>query len=209
MGTFSLTDDLVRQTPDGKTLTFSSFTDTDGVLKTPGSGMWLGVNDEKGNDWGVFVPREHWSPKWELDWFDAFCHHPEWRTRFVESANAVWGDSEKLPALPVVIAERRRNEQVKKLLGLGPRARFKDFADLKSGNDSFSKLKGEALFGQLGDAERSGVFASELDDEHKAKAARWVLRGLPLDWAVRKVKTDMEISANAEARRASWPKMGR
>ena len=206
MGTFPTNEGVTRKTPDGKTLTLTSFTDTDGVIKTPGSGMWVSVEDEAGSSWGVFVLREHWTPKWEERWFEAFCHHPEWREQFVRDADAVWDEPRKMPSLPVAAAEKRRTEQVRKILSMGPRARFRDFAELKSGNDSFSKLKGEALFGQLEPADRQGVAGGGLDEEHQAKAARWILRGLPLDWAMRKVKTDMEITANAEARRGSRPK---
>jgi hypothetical protein len=39
-----------------------------------------------------------------------------------------------------------------------------------------------------------GVFEK---DAQKAACLRWVLRGLPLDKAIRKVETDAEIAANA------------
>lgn len=40
-----------------------------------------------------------------------------------------------------------------------------------------------------------------LDSVSEASALRWVLRGLPLEMAVRKVKTDREIADNVQAKR--------
>ena len=38
------------------------------------------------------------------------------------------------------------------------------------------------------------------DPDNQAKALRWVLRGLLPDRAIRKVKTDLEVSENAKVR---------
>ncbi|EGQ61262.1 hypothetical protein GGI1_05485 [Acidithiobacillus sp. GGI-221] len=78
----------------------------------------------------------------------------------------------------------------------GHKAGFQDFARLRSGRDAFSRLTLEDLRAQCGvSALVDGALA---DDADKAKAYRWIARGLP-DWmAVRKIKTDLEITANAK-----------
>jgi hypothetical protein len=75
--------------------------------------------------------------------------------------------------------------------------RFKDFAKLKCGRDQFSAMRVASLQAAVSFADREqieGVFAEPCD---QAKAYRWILRGLPIEKAIRKVKTDQEITANA------------
>ena len=101
-----------------------------------------------------------------------------------------------IPALPQKVAESKQAKALRALIKLGKKARFRDYAALKSGTDKWSKMRLPQLKRVLGDT-FAEVANSELDDEHQAKYARWLLRGLPSDMALRKVKTDMEIAANA------------
>jgi hypothetical protein len=78
---------------------------------------------------------------------------------------------------------------------------FKDFANLKSGRDSLSGMKLPQLQDALsGDDWRSVVAAFMQDDSAKASCCRWILRGLDCDKAIRKVRTDLEISEKATAK---------
>jgi hypothetical protein len=78
---------------------------------------------------------------------------------------------------------------------------FKDFAKLKSGRDSFSGMKLPQLQDALSVADwRSIVAAFQDDDSAKASCCRWILRGLDCDKAIRKVRTDLEISEKATAK---------
>lgn len=85
------------------------------------------------------------------------------------------------------------------------RLRFKDFASLKCGRDEFSKLRLPKLTAMV-DQQVVEVASGAFDDgKDVAACLRWVLRGLPVDKAIRKVKTDLEISENARAaRRGEW-----
>ena len=75
---------------------------------------------------------------------------------------------------------------------------FKDFAKLKSGRDSFSGMKLPQLQDSLSvDDWRSVVAAFMQDDSAQASCCRWILRGLDCDKAIRKVRTDLEISEKA------------
>lgn len=75
--------------------------------------------------------------------------------------------------------------------------RFRDFQRLKSGRDCYSRMKYDSLVGTISELDRQQIAEQLPENENQAKVMRWMLRGLPLDKAVRKVKTDLEISANA------------
>jgi len=78
--------------------------------------------------------------------------------------------------------------------------RFRDFLRLKSGRDTFSRLKLDTLREMVSITavrEAEGAFA---DTKQQAVCLRWVLRGLAPDKAVRKVQTDLEVSEHARAR---------
>lgn len=76
--------------------------------------------------------------------------------------------------------------------------RFRDFMSLKSGYDKFSRLKHNALI-SLVDNEVVEKVTEECQGDIATidKTIRWILRGLPLDKAIRKVKTDLEVAENA------------
>ena len=75
--------------------------------------------------------------------------------------------------------------------------KFKDFAALKTyGMDGFSRMKEDKLKECIGPEAFSTIDAA-LDNDLKLSAYRCVARGLKPDYAIRKVKTDAEIAANA------------
>ncbi len=79
--------------------------------------------------------------------------------------------------------------------------RFRDFHNLTSGQDAFSRLKLPDLLSNFVPAAVNAIIdAFPGDPDNQAKALRWVLRGLLPDRAIRKVKTDLEVSENAKVR---------
>lgn len=80
-----------------------------------------------------------------------------------------------------------------------PDPRFRDFVALKvGGKDQYSYLGYAALRSQISPTDRRKVEAALEIHADRAKVYRWMLRGLPADYAIRKVKTDLEVSANAQ-----------
>ena len=80
--------------------------------------------------------------------------------------------------------------------------KFKDFANLKTyGMDGFSRMKEDKLKELIGEEAVKKVI-SELADDVKMQnsAYKWIARGLRPNLAIRKVKIDAEISANAHSR---------
>lgn len=75
------------------------------------------------------------------------------------------------------------------------RLKFRDFARLKSGRNDMSNLRLPQLRRLVPD--HAAVDAVFEKDAQRASCLRWVLRGLPLDKAIRKVETDAEIAASA------------
>ena len=69
--------------------------------------------------------------------------------------------------------------------------RFRDFAHLKSGHDAYSRMSLATLREGVSLADREILDA--LGDD-AIKGYRWLARGLDAERAVRKVKTDREIS---------------
>lgn len=76
--------------------------------------------------------------------------------------------------------------------------RFQDFMRLKvGGRDEFSGLGLDRLRQLVPDHLK--VADAIQDDAAIASCLRWMLRGLPLDKAIRKVRTDLEVAENAKA----------
>jgi ribonuclease HI len=75
---------------------------------------------------------------------------------------------------------------------------FKDFLQLKSGRDRFSKMKLADLKTAVSHSDCQSV-SSVFADDPKAEATclRWILRGLTAEKAIRKIKTDAEVASKA------------
>lgn len=79
------------------------------------------------------------------------------------------------------------------------RLRFRDFARLKvGGRDEYSGIRLPRLKELV--PQHAEVEQTVGDDSAVATCLRWMLRGLPLDKAIRKVRTDLEIAENAKGR---------
>lgn len=79
---------------------------------------------------------------------------------------------------------------------------FKDFIQLKCGRDEFSRLKLADLKTAVSHPDCLAVVA-EISDDSKAEASclRWVLRGLPAEKAIRKIRTDLEVTSKVRSKR--------
>ncbi|MEW6496105.1 MAG: ribonuclease HI family protein [Cyanobacteriota bacterium] len=106
---------------------------------------------------------------------------------------------EKALDLPTVPASGKMAGQIQRLIKLGKGAKYKDYSNLKSGSDSFSKQRMSKLIEQVSDEVRDAIASAmfEYEDSVVAKAYRWYLRGLPVDMAIHKVKVDLEAGAHA------------
>jgi hypothetical protein len=81
---------------------------------------------------------------------------------------------------------------------------FGDFAKLKSGRDSFSRMKLPELQDAVSVMDRRSIAEVFVQNEPaQASCLRWMLRGLDCQKAIRKVQTDLEITERATAR---WKK---
>ena len=78
---------------------------------------------------------------------------------------------------------------------------FKDFIRLKCGRDEFSQMKLTDLKSAVSHPDSLAV-AAEFPDDSKAEASclRWILRGLPAEKAIRKIRTDLEVTAKVRSR---------
>ena len=75
--------------------------------------------------------------------------------------------------------------------------RFRHFACLKvGGRDQFTPLRLARLRQLVPDSDIVDV-TLDYDESAVASCLRWMLRGLPIDKAIRKVRTDLEIAEQA------------
>jgi ribonuclease HI len=87
---------------------------------------------------------------------------------------------------------------VEKLIALGKQAKFKDYANLKSGRDEFTSKKINDLKKLIPEESIKEIDKNwDGNDTYLAKVYRWYLRGLPVEMALKKVRTDAEIEENA------------
>jgi hypothetical protein len=131
------------------------------------------------------------------DWLEGNLDETGVRYRITEKRPS------SLPKLPTLPLETRKEEQhtgIQRLINKGEKAKFKDYAALRAGRDEFSKMKINELY-SLVDSYTIQIMKKEnFDDKAYAMVLRWVLRGLPIRMAIRKVKTDAEIASNIPKR---------
>lgn len=79
----------------------------------------------------------------------------------------------------------------------GDKNKFKDYLNLKSGGrDQYSAMKLENLKYLVSSDIIDKVLETAFDEKYQAVTYRWVLRGLPVDMAIHKVKVDLEVTSN-------------
>jgi ribonuclease HI len=83
------------------------------------------------------------------------------------------------------------------------RLKFKDFLAVKSGRDQFSKLRKANIVQAIGAEEWAAITAAFDKEKYRLSAARWWLRGLPLEAAIRKVQVDREIGHKIAEKRSA------
>jgi hypothetical protein len=81
------------------------------------------------------------------------------------------------------------------------RLRFRDFLRLKCGRDELSRRRLPDLVSAVSAEVAETIRIAFVNEKHQAAALRWHLRGLPVEKAIRKIKTDIEVSENADSRR--------
>ena len=90
---------------------------------------------------------------------------------------------------------------VKRIVDKGKKAKFKDYALLRTRRDEFSRMKFDELYRRVDSYTIQAIKNKKFDDKQYATVLRWVLRGLPVHMAIRKVNTDLEIQKYHEKRR--------
>lgn len=153
-----------------------------------------------GREFGFSVPL-HGSGE---PWFRRLCDAIAGVPGFVDSLMVLdtAGPDFVIPAAP-----SRDGGAVGRLARMGNKAKFRDFADVRSGRDRFSSVKLTELRDAVPTASvefalsRMSKVAETDRDAELAKTLRWMLRGLPADMAIRKTEVDREITLNATQKR--------
>ncbi|BAY14025.1 ribonuclease HI family protein [Calothrix sp. NIES-2098] len=110
--------------------------------------------------------------------------------------------------LPIVSPRKGLEEQIQKLLTKGENAQLYDYLNIKSGRDEFSSKRLTALVKLLPEEVKEAL-ASQLkegeDEEFLGICYRWYLRGLPVQFALRKARVDLEARNSFNSSPASIP----
>jgi len=197
MGTIPMAEDVRVACPDGIVVLVSSDTTTSdlGMGDEGTAGIYGRIGSEEA--FSFAMPLQMYSERWFERFCDAIAARPEFRTS-LSGVEEIGGDF-VIPGAP-----NRDGGAIGKLARKGGNARFRDFADLRSGRDRFSAMKLPQLEAAVGDEtaaaarKRMASVPDEERDNEVAKALRWVLRGLPVAMAARKTEVDREITANAK-----------
>jgi hypothetical protein len=200
MSTLSLVENIRIQCSDGTVVVLDADMSPGDLSKGPGGTANIYGRIEDGKRFHFSMPAQMFNESWFSRLCDALAAHGEFRTTI--HATLEIDEGFVIPASP-----SRSLDACGQLAKLGIRAKFGDFAKLKSGRDRFSVLKLADLRAAVGDAQAEEVasrMANHRDydrDAETAKVLRWVLRGLSVGMAVRKAAVDREVAANAVQRR--------
>lgn len=201
MGTIVIEEETITLKPDGQA-TVVLWTTTGDMMDAEDGYVYYEIDHGERKYVLHLLNREHSEP-WARRFLKAFARDPVFRELFLYKPGPRLAEDYpkdpgkiSLPKLPGGEQEEITRDDVRALKRKGQKARFQDFARLRSGRDAFSRLTLGALRAQCDvSALVEGALA---DDTDKAKAYRWIARGLPEWMAVRKVKIDLEITANAK-----------
>jgi hypothetical protein len=186
-------------------------TTTDDMSRSDGT-LQILARQKGSSDWThcCHVPLQHSPPNFLERFANAFVAFEEFRNECEQHAGGSRIDKEtdfgtrspKVPASPAPKIE----QAVTRIVKLGKKAKFSDYASLRSGRDKFSSAKEADLTSLLGDEvdvlddviKQKGV---EFEPSARVKMLRWMARGLPSDMALRKILTDFEIAKNSRPRK--------
>jgi hypothetical protein len=200
LGTIDISEATLSLKPTGRAKV-TLWTTTSDAMDPEDGCMCFDIEADDGTAYALSVLNAEYSERWERLFLAAFANHPDFRKQFQRDPGTgntgtlvIAAGRKTLPELPKGTTEAITRKDVSKLKKLGEKARFKDYVALRSGRDAFSSLHLDALRAQAGISDL--IEGAIVDDVNRAKAYRWIARGLP-DWmAVRKVKTDLEITAS-------------
>jgi hypothetical protein len=189
-----------RQGSDGVAICFHVDTTTSDLMY-PEDGVYtfITINGQEGH-YGCFIPMEDYDERRIERFMDAFAAFPDWRKQWKDSENQETPRLTRQITIPAVPREHSAlARDIKHLLKLGQKAKFKDYAALRSGRDEFSKMAADVLPTRVDEQAVQAVEAAMQGEgpEVHAKVYRWVLHGLPVEHAIHKVRVDQEIATNA------------
>lgn len=93
--------------------------------------------------------------------------------------------------------EAQISKAIREFVKRGNKNKFKDYIGLKSGGkDKYSSMKIDKLKDLIDEEAIKKVSINEFDPKYEAVTYRWILRGLPVDMAIHKVKIDLEVMNN-------------
>ncbi len=129
---------------------------------------------------------------WSKGQLEAGSHYAGWQ-QALQSSNLI--------PLPTVRRATERSPEVRELIkrSLQGKARFQDFAKLRSGRDQYSRASVDDLLVSL-NLESVPSAISSFPEADMRKALRWICRGLPEGLAMRKAAVDAVLTERARER---------
>lgn len=152
-----------------------------------------GVNEQYLLQVGLDKGNESWID----DFITHFLYNPEYRENF----KSINGEIKEWIEFPQKTELEYRISHLNEYDG-----KFKDFINLRSGKDQYSKLRDYELESKMEAEVLENPNIKNLAKPDKASAYRWILRGLKPDLAVRRVLISMEIERNKKRKPAKIKK---
>lgn len=190
-----------KKSIDKKDISLIADTTTDDLSyqDDPESTVWIFVENETDKiNYSLTVPLYLYTNTWIEKFFESFILNVEYREQFKAEIYPHFDDLPEMPKLSKEEKEFKQSlvkEEILNFLKI-KNPKFKDFANLKAGRDIFSSLALEALIKEIEDKDFEKIKKEISDESSQAKVIRWMLRGLPLELSIRKIKVEEEITLN-------------
>lgn len=126
-----------------------------------------------------------------------FLEDPSYRESFLVDSYPKWEGIIRYTSDKEGVKINKKCENAIHRLMKNKNPKFKDFLELKTfGMDGFSRMSKEHLSPMIAPEEIARIKGEFEDDKLVLEAMRWKARGLSSDYAIRKVKTNLEITKN-------------
>ena len=199
MGTIPIVENVRIDWTNGHTIRISVNSTTSDLSMCDEGLVWVAGEMDGGHKFGFDMPLGIFSEVW----FRRLCDSMSADHEFCKSLLGI-GSIDASFVIPQ--PPNKWSDETQRVVSLGGNATIRDFADLRSGRDKFSAMKLPQLATLIGDLDvaearrKLAGIAEKHRDTELTKALRWVLRGLPLHMAIRKVEVDRDISLNPSLR---------
>lgn len=150
-------------------------------------------------DYSFSVPIMEYNESWYKKFENTFLYNKDYRQQFKSNGEDIIS-FEDLPKIPTPNELQKKDKSIElraKIDKINKKGgKFKEFMNLRSGRDKYSSFKKDKILNLLDEEIFNNKEINELEEKEQLKIYRWILRGLKVENAIKKVKVDLEVSNN-------------